>query len=184
MSQDNPYSAPQAELHESSFNRRDAWYVIGYGAVLGASLGIVTNAINGWLGPVYFAFVMRWQNPIWIKAVSQGAVEGAIYGILSAAVLTGVALYQKRPKLFDQKIRRTMYWVAGTVFVFWVIGGTFATLYLPHHQPAPGTTIFPWLAFGDRGFCWTIGSLNLAVMASPIITTIFAVKLYRENAAD
>jgi hypothetical protein len=176
MSQDNPYSAPQASLRPEKFSKAEVWQVLGTGLVIGAILGGATNAINGWIGPSYFIHLLNWTEDIWIKAVIQGALEAGLYGLLNAFVFVLIANFFGRGIRSVVVIRKYLLSCAVAVSCVWVIGGLIGIFLLPaFSKDLSPNSPFPLKAFTDPGFCWTLGSLNLAVMSSWLITLVAGV---------
>ena len=62
------------------------------GVLMGALLGAFTNSINGWVSPLYFRNIMRWDNVenIWRASVAQGILEGIMFGLFFSVVFTSV----------------------------------------------------------------------------------------------
>ena len=173
ISQENPYSAPQASLHQEKFSKSEVWQVLGTGLVIGASLGAGTNAINGWVGPTYFTYVLRWTENIWMNAVIQGVMEAGLYGLLNAAIFVMIANFLGRGIRSVSHVRKYLLSCAAAVLVVWILGGLIGVFIAPHAARDPlYKGPFPVVAFDDPGFCWTLGSLNLAIWASWPITFI------------
>jgi hypothetical protein len=173
MSEDNPYSAPQAPLHPEKFSKSEIWQVLGTGIVLGSVLGAGTNALNGWIGPTYFAFVFKSDRDLWLKAVIQGVFEAGLYGLLNAAIFELLANFWGRGIRSVAIVRKYLLGCAAAVLGFWLLGGVGGLLFarwLGRHPLYRGP--FPAPLFDDTGFCWTAGSLNVAVGMSWIITLI------------
>jgi hypothetical protein len=173
MSQENPYSAPQAPLHPEKFSKSEIWQVLGTGVVLGSALGAATNALNGWIGPTYFAFVFRSNEDLWIKAVIQGILEAGLYGLLNALVFVLIANYFGRGIRSVAVVRRYLISCAVAVLGVWILGGFGGLLFAPwigRHPLYRGP--FPAPLFDDPDFCWVAGSLNVAVGACWLITII------------
>ena len=69
--------------------------IAGTGVFASAALGAVTNAINGWVSPLYFVTIMRWQGVenVWLASIAQGVFEGLCFGVFFSLVFTaGVAI--------------------------------------------------------------------------------------------
>src|SRR6185312_15969836 len=45
------------------------------------------NAVNGLVSPQYFVALMGWQSHVWVRAVGQGMLEGAVLGGLFGIVV-------------------------------------------------------------------------------------------------
>jgi hypothetical protein len=173
MSQENPYSAPQASLQQEKFSKTEVWRVLGSGLVIGAALGATTNAINGWIGPSYFIHLLKWTEDIWIKAVIQGAIEAGLYGLLNAVVFVLIANFFGRGICSVVVVRKYLLNCAVAVSCVWVIGGLIGIFLLPaFSKDLSPRSPFPLKSFTNPGFCWTLGSLNLAVMSSWLITLL------------
>ena len=173
MSHENPYAAPQAPLRPEKFSKNEIWQVLGTGIVLGSALGAGTNALNGWIGPTYFAFVFSTNNDLWMKAVIRGIFEAGMYGLLNAIIFVLIANYWGRGIRSVAVVRKYLLGCAAVVLGFWLLGGVgglFFARWIGRHPLYRGP--FPAQLFDDPGFCWTAGSLNVAVGMSWIITLI------------
>ena len=60
------------------------------GVFAGASLGAVTNAVNGWVSPLYFVTILRWRGveDVWRASIAQGVFEGLLFGASFSLVFT------------------------------------------------------------------------------------------------
>lgn len=81
----NPYESP---LHPTEHRSGPTpWWIqgiqfCGLAVAVSMTLGALANALNGWVCPEYFAFVMGWDpnSNIWLRAILQGLLEGFVIG--------------------------------------------------------------------------------------------------------
>ena len=65
------------------------------GLFASASLGAVTNAVNGWVSPLYFVTILGWQGveDVWRASIAQGLFEGLCFGAFFSLVFaSGVGI--------------------------------------------------------------------------------------------
>ncbi|MDX1962790.1 MAG: hypothetical protein SFX18_06535 [Pirellulales bacterium] len=127
----NPYSAPQTGDDTSLINPPQMLGVLLYAVGLGSLIGMITSFINGWLGPAYFHYLMNWNDSIIIRAVIQGAIEGAIYGGINGFVLGGVVFFWCGGIANPKVLKRYVLMTAIAVSVIWLVGGILGILLLP-----------------------------------------------------
>jgi hypothetical protein len=91
----NPYESP----HHPSEHRAEPtpWWMqgvqfCGVAVATSMTLGALANAINGWVCPEYFTYVMRWDPDanIWLRAILQGLLEGFVIGVVLSVGFFGV----------------------------------------------------------------------------------------------
>ena len=95
------------------------------GVFASAGLGAVTNAVNGWVSPLYFVTIMRWRGveDVWRASIAQGIFEGLCFGVFFSLVFTaGVGIITRASCSYGFAVRHLFGIVAGA-FVCWVIGG-------------------------------------------------------------
>lgn len=95
------------------------------GVFASAALGAITNAVNGWVSPVYFVTIMRWQEveDVWRASIAQGIFEGLLFGVFFSLVFTaGVGIITRATSSYGFAVRHLLGIVAGA-FACWVIGG-------------------------------------------------------------
>jgi hypothetical protein len=95
------------------------------GVFASAALGAVTNAVNGWVSPLYFVTIMRWHGveDVWRASVAQGIFEGLCFGVFFSLVFTaGVGIITRAACPFAFAARHLAGIVAGAL-VCWAIGG-------------------------------------------------------------
>ena len=95
------------------------------GVVVGAMLGALTNTVNGWVSPLYFRNIMRWDDVenLWRASIAQGILEGIVFGLLFSVMFTAVVGIVSRA--------RCPYWLGLSYIVLvavaalgcWAIGG-------------------------------------------------------------
>jgi hypothetical protein len=98
------------------------------GVLATACLGAVTNAFNGWVSPLYFVTIMRWDGveDVWQASIAQGIFEGLLFGVLFSLVFAaGVGMITRVSCSFGFAVRHLLGIVAGAL-VGWVIGGVAA----------------------------------------------------------
>ncbi len=98
------------------------------GVFASAVLGAITNAINGWVSPLYFVTIMGWHNiaDVWRASVAQGIFEGTLFGIFFSLVFTvGIGIITRVTYSYLFAARHLLGTLAGA-FVCWLIGGIIA----------------------------------------------------------
>ena len=98
------------------------------GVLLGAILGAFTNSINGWVSPLYFRNIMRWEDvqDIWRASIAQGILEGIMFGLAFAVIFTAVVgiVSKARSPFGLAAIHLLLIGVAA--LVCWALGGVIA----------------------------------------------------------
>ena len=53
-------------------------------------LGALTNAVNGWVSPLYFVTILGWRDVenVWRASIAQGIFEGLLFGVFFSMVFT------------------------------------------------------------------------------------------------
>jgi hypothetical protein len=61
-------------VHTDQHRRLALVGLVVTGILMGAALGALTNGINGWVSPLYFRNIMRWQEvkDVWRASIAQG----------------------------------------------------------------------------------------------------------------
>ncbi len=98
------------------------------GVALGAILGALTNAVNGWVSPLYFRVVLRWDDvqDIWRACVAQGILEGVLSGlVIAVAFTTVVGLVSKGRSPYGLAALHLLL-IAAAALACWAIGGVVA----------------------------------------------------------
>lgn len=98
------------------------------GVVASAFLGAVTNAVNGWVSPLYFVTIMRWQGvaDVWRASIAQGIFEGLLFGVFFSLVFTvGVGIITGASCSYRFAAGHLLGVVAGALCC-WLIGGVAA----------------------------------------------------------
>jgi len=95
------------------------------GIVAGAALGALTNSINGWVSPLYFRNVLRWQDveDVWWASIAQGIFEGLLFGILLSLAFVIVAGIVSKARCGYRFGAAVLLAVVAAAFVCWMIGG-------------------------------------------------------------
>lgn len=177
MSQDNPYRAPQTSLQNTGFSRGDIFRVVCLGIFIGGSLGALTNAVNGLIGPGHFVSIFGWQEFIWLRIVFQGILEGSLYGLGNALIFVGIANILGKGIPSVSIVSRDFLKIAAVVFCCWLIGGYLGW----QHGMILSLQQLPlrFFAFNPNwqssGNAWVLGSIRLAIHCSPFVTLIFAI---------
>ncbi len=98
------------------------------GVLLGAILGAITNSVNGWVSPLYFRNIMRWDDvqDIWRASIAQGILEGILFGLAFAVVFTAVVgiVSKARSPYGLAAVHLALIGVAA--LVCWALGGVVA----------------------------------------------------------
>ncbi len=95
------------------------------GVVLGAALGATTNGINGWVSPVYFRRMMRWEDvdDVWRASIAQGIYEGLLFGLAFAMIFVTVVGVVTRARSPYRLAARYLALVAVAALACWAAGG-------------------------------------------------------------
>ncbi|NLF70102.1 MAG: hypothetical protein GX575_13765 [Candidatus Anammoximicrobium sp.] len=98
------------------------------GILRGAVLGAVTNAVNGWVNPLCFRNMMRWDDvqDIWRASIAPGILAGILCGLAFAVIFTAVVsiVSKARSACFLAAIDLVLIGVAG--LACWALGGVVA----------------------------------------------------------
>lgn len=180
---DNPYASPRSLTVDDipispRLTTRRMIALTGIGLIAGAALGSITNSVNGALSPQYFRDVMDWYGSnIWISAVGQGALEGAIYGLAYVLIFIALIAGISRRRCGFRTAIRYVGLTFSLAFTFWLLGGAIAVAF---------ARLFPNLCdpvfFGDQYtwpalvcYAWVRGSIWGAVFGglfSVLITNV------------
>ena len=98
------------------------------GVFASAGLGAITNAVNGWVSPLYFVTILGWRGveDVWRASVAQGLFEGLCFGVFFSLVFaSGVGIITRASCSYGFAARHMLGIVAGSL-VCWLIGGTAA----------------------------------------------------------
>jgi hypothetical protein len=98
------------------------------GVFASAGLGAITNAINGWVSPLYFVNILGWQDveDVWRASIAQGLFEGLLFGVFFSLVFaSGVGIITRASCSYGFAARYLLGIVAGAL-VCWLVGGTAA----------------------------------------------------------
>jgi hypothetical protein len=98
------------------------------GVFASAALGAATNAVNGWVSPLYFVTIMGWQGveDVWRASIAQGIFEGLCFGVFFSLIFTaGVGIITRASCSYGFALRHLLGIVAGAI-VCWAIGGVAA----------------------------------------------------------
>ena len=94
---------------------------------LGAFIGGSTNLINGYVSPVYFKNIMRWDfEDVWAASVAQGIFEGLRNGVVFS-IIFGIAITlitKGHATLRFGLIQLSK--ITINIYLFWIIGGLIA----------------------------------------------------------
>lgn len=95
------------------------------GALMGAILGAFTNAINGWVSPLYFRNIMRWDDVqnIWQASIAQGIFEGILFGLFFSVIFTAVVGIVSKAQSPYHLAAFNLVFIGISALVCWVIGG-------------------------------------------------------------
>ena len=93
----------------------------------GGLIGASTNAINGYVSPLYFQNILGWDfDGIWIASIAQGILEGLIYGVLFSVVLGVTFVSIAKGQVSYRFAFRHLIKIIGLVYLFWFLGGLIA----------------------------------------------------------
>lgn len=106
------------------------------GVFASACLGAITNAVNGWVSPLYYVTILGWRGvaerwsagTVWWACVAQGIFEGLLFGVLFSLIFTaGLGIITRAACDYRFAVRHLLGILAGAL-VFWGIGGLAAIL--------------------------------------------------------
>jgi hypothetical protein len=98
------------------------------GVLAAAGLGAITNAVNGWVSPLYFVTILGWRGveDVWRASIAQGLFEGLGFGVfLSLVFASGVGIITRVSCTYGFAARHLLAIMAGAL-ACWLIGGTAA----------------------------------------------------------
>jgi hypothetical protein len=98
------------------------------GVFASAGLGAVTNAINGWVSPLYFVTILGWRGveDVWRACIAQGIFEGLCFGVFFSLVFTsGIGVITRASCSYGFAVRHLLGIVAAAL-ACWLIGGVAA----------------------------------------------------------
>ncbi len=97
----------------------------GTGVLTGVLLGALTNSINGWVSPLYFRNILRWQDveDVWRASVAQGVFEGLMFGLFLTLVFTIVVGCVSKVRCSYGFGATVLLFVAAAALVCWAVGG-------------------------------------------------------------
>lgn len=162
--------------------------IAGTGVFASAALGAVTNAINGWVSPLYFVTIMRWQGVenVWLASIAQGVFEGLCFGVFFSLVFTaGVAILTRASCSYAFAALHLLGILAGAL-VCWCIGGA-AAMGLATVSPEFYRRTFIGVpeAFGEMlAYAWVGGSIwgvQLGGLVSVILGLIILAANWRRR---
>jgi hypothetical protein len=95
------------------------------GVMASAFLGATTNAVNGWVSPLYFVTILGWHDveDVWRASIAQGVFEGLLFGVLFSLVFSvGVGVITGAACTFRFAFAHLLGILAGA-YCCWGIGG-------------------------------------------------------------
>jgi hypothetical protein len=95
------------------------------GILAGAALGALTNAINGWVGPLCFRNILGWHDvaDVWRASIAQGIFEGLLCGLFLALVFIIVIGCVSKARCSYGFGVITLLFVVVAALVCWAVGG-------------------------------------------------------------
>ena len=113
------------ETHASKHHPFALIGIVVTGIIAGATLGALTNSINGFLSPLYYRNILRWHDVenVWRASIAQGIFEGLLFGFflsLVFAVVVGIVSKARCSYRFGVVILLA---IVAAALVCWVIGG-------------------------------------------------------------
>lgn len=95
------------------------------GIVSGAALGALTNSINGWISPLYFRNIFRWDDveDVWRASIAQGIIEGLLFGLFLSLVFVIVVGTVSKARCDYRFGVTVLLAIVAAALVCWVIGG-------------------------------------------------------------
>ena len=98
------------------------------GVLLGAAFGALTNSINGWISPLYFRNIMRWQDvtDIWRASIAQGILEGLMFGLAFSVIFVAVVGIVTKARCPYRLSATYLLSIAAGAVLCWGLGGLIA----------------------------------------------------------
>jgi hypothetical protein len=160
-------------------------------SVLASGLvGGVTNAINGWVSPIYFVTILGWRDveDVWRASIAQGVFEGLLFGVLFSLVFSvGTGVITEVSCCFSFAFKHLLGILCGALFC-WAIGGV-AAIGLASLSPDFYQRTFIGVPheFGPMlGYAWVGGSIwgvELGGLGSVIIGLVILRANWRRQSA-
>jgi len=94
----------------------------------GAIIGITTNAINGYVSPLYFVNILEWHDVDNVQraAIAQGVLEGVLYGFVMGLVFAWNMGSQGHGKVPYGYAAKYIFGTASAVYATYTLGGLVA----------------------------------------------------------
>lgn len=153
----------------------------------GAFIGSSTNAINGWISPLYFRNIMGWDfENIWNACVAQGIFEGLLYGMLFAIVFVITFITITKASAPFTYIIKQLLKLMGIIYMCWVIGGILAVALAAISPEFYRSTfqLVPNQFDAMLGYAWVGGSIWGAIFGSlvGVVLGIIGLRGYAKKA--
>lgn len=152
------------------------------GVLLGAATGALTNAVNGWVSPLYFVTILGWEegHDVQSAAIGQGIFEGVLLGgVLSVLFAAAVGWISRAACPYALAVR----YLIGTflaALACWTAGGLCAVAMA---LVSPGFYRSTFIGFPEGleamlRYAWVGGSL-VGVELGAVASAILAVVLFQ-----
>jgi len=158
--------------------------VVLTGVFSSALLGAVTNAINGWVSPLYFVTILGWRGveDVWRMSIAQGIFEGLLFGVFFSLVFTtGVGIITRASCRYGFAVRHLLGVVVGAFFC-WGIGGL-AAIGLASFSSGFYQSTFIGVPdeFGPMlAYAWVGGSI-WGVQFGGLVSVVIGLVIFRAN---
>lgn len=149
----------------------------------GGVIGGTTNAVNGYISPVYFQNILGWDFPgIYFAIVVQGIVEGLIYGLLFALLFIVIVYFILKLDLSYRFFLKYFFKIIVLIYSCWLLGGLIG-IGLAALSPEFFQEFF-YLVPEDNilisGYAWVGGSITGAMLGGIFGLVIAIVRLRKE----
>lgn len=170
---ENPYAPPLADpvaLKRQARRKtfRQLWPILILGPLVGAVVGGLINSINGAVSPDYFAWVMDWEDNIWLRSILQGMLEGLAWGLGNAIVFLMAALFFVMDEVRLAQILRLIGAIASAVIVLSFIAAFISAVHFFVDPLSSQLYVENRISFGGAiNFAWVKGSILGACYSGP-----------------
>ncbi|WP_136467636.1 hypothetical protein [Flagellimonas onchidii] len=149
--------------------------IILFTIFLGAFIGGTTNLINGYISPIYFKNIMRWDfENIWRACIAQGIFEGLLNGIIFSLIYSiSFSVITKGNASLSFGVKQLLK-ITTNIYLLWAIGGIIA-LGLALLSPEFYQSTFRMVPTETKdmlAYAWVGGSIWGASFGSVIAITI------------
>ncbi len=177
---ENPYSAPQSPKYERlppRLRARDMGSILFFSVCAGVLVGVVTNAMNGFIAIEYFrvrSHLFAFSNP-WLKAISQGAAEGFRYGFFNGGIYLALITFFSQRRCTLRQAKVFIVWAIGIAIFVWLVFGSISMLGVDYRPRYVGDFSNFRLDGPTGKFAWVNNCIDGLTYFSPVITFVAAI---------